>query len=105
MKTFHEAFKDKIDMYLGTAVIDEKAYNEICSERCPSEIRLLVELSVSERAAMPSRMVEHLECLRDTKRPVDLLYCLRACLQELDRRNDAKPVVSKLIAGAFGGDK
>ena len=29
MKTFHETFKDRIDMTNGTAVIDEKKYKEI----------------------------------------------------------------------------
>lgn len=85
-RTFFDKFHGEIDMHLGTVVLDYKKYDSIIADCCPTEVQLLAEISAKEVASMPPRMVEHLECMHDTQRPVDLLYCLRACLQELDRR-------------------
>lgn len=97
MKTFNEMFADHIDRYLGTVQIDESTFKEIQEDalRSVREIGFSMSLSQAERDAMPEKMKHHLECLRDTNRRLDFVYCLRACLQELHQLKTTP--VSKLV--------
>lgn len=41
MKTFHERFKDSVDMYLGTAVLTEEAYKSIQKEVLQEALKIV----------------------------------------------------------------